>query len=292
MSIVVRSATPADRDGLVALLTAQLRDNGIATPDADLARVVDVLLLRPHRGRVLLACEDERAVGLAAVSFGFPLEHGGRGAWLEELYVEPDARGRGTGERLLAAALEAAAEGGAVAIDLEIERGHERVEGLYRRHGFARLERVRWARRLGAMEPAAPLVPPARVEGGCFCGAVRYVATGMLREVSHCHCSMCRRVAGAPLVTWATYPVGAFEWTRGTPAALHSSPPVTRSFCAACGTSLTFFTLDESAWIDVTVASMDAAAAVWPNDHIWSDDRLPWLVLDDDLPRLPRGHGG
>jgi hypothetical protein len=36
---------------------------------------------------------------------------------------------------------------------------------------------------------------------------------------------------------------------------------------------------------------MDEAAALSPDDHIWYDDRLPWLVIDDDLPRWPRGHG-
>jgi hypothetical protein len=119
---------------------------------------------------------------------------------------------------------------------------------------------------------------------------VRYEVRGAPREVSHCHCSMCRRAAGAPVVTWATYPLPALRWVTGTPAALHSSPPVTRSFCRDCGTTLAFFTNDAPNWIDVTVASMDQAAEVWPNDHIWCDDRLPWLILDDDLPRLRRGH--
>jgi hypothetical protein len=35
---------------------------------------------------------------------------------------------------------------------------------------------------------------------------------------------------------------------------------------------------------------MDRPEAVPPGDHIWSDSALPWLVLDDDLPRHPRGH--
>jgi hypothetical protein len=72
---------------------------------------------------------------------------------------------------------------------------------------------------------------------------------------------------------------------------LHSSPPVTRSFCRSCGTALAFFSADDPEWIDVTVASMDQAEQMWPDDHIWSTDRLPWLMLDDDLPRLPRDHG-
>ena len=291
MSTGIRPATPADRDALLALLAAQLRDHGIATPEADLLRVVDVLLLRPHRGRFVVAVEDGRLVGVAAVSFGFPLEHGGRGAWLDELYVEPSSRGRGTGDRLLAAALATASQNGAVAIDLEVERGHEAVERLYRRHGFTPVSRARWARRLPApTQPTAERPDPAR--GGCFCGAIRYEASGAPREVSHCHCSMCRRVSGAPVVTWATYPLAALRWTQGTPATLRSSPPVSRSFCSACGTALAFYTADEPAWIDVTVASMDEAAALTPDDHIWHDDRLPWLVIDDDLPRLPRDHGG
>jgi GNAT superfamily N-acetyltransferase len=289
VSTLVRRATTGDREALVGLLVAQLRDHGIGTTEAELAGMVDFLLARPHRGVFLLAVDEARPVGLAAVSFGFPLEHGGRGAWLEELYVEPAARGCGMGARLLDAALAAAREGGAVAIDLEIERGHERVESLYRRHGFAPLARARWARRLAAPRHDPP-PPPARVSGGCFCGAVRYEVEATPRDVSHCHCSMCRRAAGAPLVTWATYPVGALRWTHGTPAALRSSPPVTRSFCSACGTPLAFFTSEDPGWIDVTVASMDQAAAVWPTDHIWTPDRLPWLVLDDDLPRLPADH--
>jgi len=290
VSVEIRIAAPADRDAVLRLLSAQLRDHGIATPDADLRRVVDVLLERPHRGRFLVAADGERVIGLAAVSFGFPLEHGGRGAWLEELYVEPPSRGNGVGGRLLAAALALASDGGAVAIDLEVERGHEAVERLYRRQGFAPLARARWARRLSVAPAAdAPTLDPMR--GGCFCGAVRYEATGKPREVSHCHCSTCRRAAGAPLVTWATYPRDAFRWTKGTPAALHSSPPVTRSFCSACGTALAFYTTDEATWIDVTVASMDDAALLPPADHIWHDERLPWLMLDDDLPRWPRGHG-
>jgi GNAT superfamily N-acetyltransferase len=289
VSASIRPATGADREALVALLVAQLRDHGVQTPGADVARTIDVLLERPHRGRLLVAVEDGRAVGLAALSFGFPLEHGGRGAWLEELYVAPAARGRGVGDRLLAAALDAAGAGGAVAIDLEVERGHEQVEGLYRRHGFVRLERTRWARRLAVAAPTVP-TPPAQVTGGCFCGAVRYEAAGIPREVSHCHCSTCRRAAGAPVVTWATYPVAALRWTSAAPAVLRSSPPVRRSFCQACGTALAFFTAGEPAWIDVTVASMDQATAMWPDDHIWTADRLPWLVLDDDLPRWPRDH--
>ena len=98
---VIRAATLADRDALVRLLVAQLREHAIETPEADVARTVAALLRRPRRARFLVAVDGGRPVGVAALSLAWPIEHGGRSAWLEELYVEPDARGRALGTALL-----------------------------------------------------------------------------------------------------------------------------------------------------------------------------------------------
>ena len=43
--------------------------------------------------------------------------------------------------------------------------------------------------------------------------------------------------------------------------------------------------------MDVTAGSLDAADAVRPQDHIWDSSRLPWLSIDDGLPRH-RGERG
>ena len=285
----IRAATPADRDDLVRLLVAQLREHAIETPEADVARTVDALLARPRRARFLVAVAGGRPVGVAALSLAWPIEHGGRSAWLEELYVEPAARGRALGTALLRAACDIAAAAGAVAVDLEVERSHERAAALYRREGFRPLERTHWVKSLRAGHPPRRPLPDT-VTGGCFCGAVRYEIRGEPSVVAHCHCTMCRRTAGAPFVTWATYARAALRFVAGSPAELRSSPPVTRTFCGSCGTPLTFATTEEPDGIDVTVASMDRPEAVPPGAHIWTDSALPWLVLDDDLPRHPRGH--
>src|SRR5262249_8230713 len=145
-----------------------------------------------------------RPIGVAALSLAWPIEHGSRGAWLEELYVEPAARDRGLGSALLRAACDAAAAAGARAVDLEVERSHERAAALYRREGFRPLERTHWVKSLAPVSPH-PAPSPESMSGGCLCGAVRYEIRGKPREVSHCHCATCRRAAGAPVVTWATY---------------------------------------------------------------------------------------
>jgi hypothetical protein len=67
---------------------------------------------------------------------------------------------------------------------------------------------------------------------------------------------------------------------------------VVRSFCAACGTPLTYQHDDFAGEIDVTVASLDEPEAFPPADHTWTSEAIPWLELGDALPRHPRSRFG
>src|SRR5947208_10041027 len=131
----VRLATEAELEAVTALLVAQLREHRVQTPEAKIASAIQGLLRRPERGRILVALEGGRPVGVAAFSFAWPLEYADRSAWLEELYVEPAARGRGIGTRLLRAALRVAAEPGAAVVALGVEAGHQRAPRLAARDG-------------------------------------------------------------------------------------------------------------------------------------------------------------
>ena len=74
--------------------------------------------------------------------------------------------------------------------------------------------------------------------GGCHCGALRYQAEGEALTHALCHCTDCRRHAGAPMVGWTMYPQGAVKVTRGTPKVYVSSKHGRRHFCPDCGTGL------------------------------------------------------
>ena len=37
-------------------------------------------------------------------------------------------------------------------------------------------------------------------KGSCLCGAVRFTAKNMSKEVGACHCSMCRKWGGGPFM--------------------------------------------------------------------------------------------
>jgi GNAT superfamily N-acetyltransferase len=96
---------------------------------------------------VLLA-RDPDPIGIAVLAYTWTLEHGGRVAWLDELFVDAAHRGRGVGLAMLRRALEVAAAAGCRAVDLEVDADHERAEHLYEREGFRLLSRHRWAKSL------------------------------------------------------------------------------------------------------------------------------------------------
>ena len=74
--------------------------------------------------------------------------------------------------------------------------------------------------------------------GGCLCGAVRYEATGALRDVVVCHCRMCRKVHGhIGAYTAAARDALRLVETRGLKW-YRSSAQARRGFCSECGATL------------------------------------------------------
>ncbi len=122
-------------------------------------------------------------------------------------------------------------------------------------------------------------------EGGCLCGAVRYRVDAAPGVVGHCHCTMCRKASGAPVVTWAVFPRTALAFTRGSLSTYRSSARAVRGFCGACGCQITFQYDDRPDRIDVTVGSLDRPDAVTPMRHIWTESQIDWVRMDDGLPR-------
>jgi hypothetical protein len=130
------------------------------------------------------------------------------------------------------------------------------------------------------------------LEGGCLCAAVRYRIGAAPDHADYCHCRMCQRATGAPVVPWLTVASGAFAWTTGEPAVYRSSQQAERLFCPRCGSQLAFRDLADPDHVDVTLASLDDPEAVRPSYHIWTSSRIGWFEVADALPRYPeRGPG-
>jgi hypothetical protein len=108
---------------------------------------------------------------------------------------------------------------------------------------------------------------------------------GDASNLCFCHCTSCRRAAGAVMVAWGTFNASDFSVTSGELTEVVTSPGVTRGHCAACGTSLTYRNEERPGEIDVTLATLDEPMALEPKAHIWVRDKLPWVRISDELPQ-------
>jgi hypothetical protein len=120
--------------------------------------------------------------------------------------------------------------------------------------------------------------------GGCLCGAVRYRARGIIRA-GYCHCRMCQKASGAPVVAWVVVPRHSVTFTKGIPVEYRSSAKATRLFCEQCGSPLVFRE-DGSAELDINLATLDKPERVVPSYHIYTASQQPWLHIVDEASRF------
>ena len=125
--------------------------------------------------------------------------------------------------------------------------------------------------------------------GQCLCGAIRYQLSGEPKSVALCHCSDCRRSAGAPMVAWAMFPEASLTLTQGTPKTINSSGTAMRSFCADCGSGL-FYRNEKNlpGIVDVQSGTLDDPNALPPAVQVQTAERLGWMKQFQDLPEFER----
>lgn len=137
MTISIRTAEARDEDRCIELLF--LLKN--ASPDStEGERAVFERLLEHERGEVFVAVDrrvdDDRVVGLATVSYNLTMRHRGEYCQLEELFVEPAARGRNAGGLLVQHTIAHARERGCAEYGLYIDAS-ERTRAFYEQYGLA-----------------------------------------------------------------------------------------------------------------------------------------------------------
>ena len=144
------------------------------------------------------------------------------------------------------------------------------------------------------------------VVGGCYCGEVRFLVTGLTDPLvsGYCHCQSCRQAHAAPIyeVAWITaadFSVTQGEdrlrwYTRSEDAREH----LRRYFCTNCGTRVFNTFNGPFNGQDVTVTGIfptlfddqiQARSARWaPRIHTHCEESLINVAhFDDGLSKLP-----
>lgn len=132
-----------------------------------------------------------------------------------------------------------------------------------------------------------------KLEGGCYCGAVRYSAEGEPMMKAQCHCRECQYMTGGGPNMFMAMPLDGFKYTKGAPKQFSRTDlerPVTREFCAECGTHLVTRVPGLPAVV-LKVGTLDDPTVFAPQAAIYTVDKQPFHHIPADMPafeRLPR----
>ena len=127
-----------------------------------------------------------------------------------------------------------------------------------------------------------------KLEGGCFCKAVRYRLTPQPMFVHCCHCLNCQVQTGSAFVLNAIIETERIDLLSGeleiTALESGNGKPHDIYRCSKCKAAV---------WSDygrrpgvrfVRLGTLDDPTALSPDVHIFTRSKLPWVRLPDDVP--------
>lgn len=129
------------------------------------------------------------------------------------------------------------------------------------------------------------------VTGKCYCGALEYKVSGEPLFRGQCHCRECQYMTGGHPLSVMGMPDTNFEYTKGEAASFTRSDipnPVTRQFCANCGTH-TLTNLPAMSAVLLKVGTMDDPSLYGkPDMAIFTCDAQEFHVIPDGIPAFEK----
>ncbi|MEO3997124.1 GFA family protein [Mesorhizobium sp. CAU 1732] len=119
--------------------------------------------------------------------------------------------------------------------------------------------------------------------GSCRCGLISAETNAEPFQRSYCHCRDCRKQTGAPVMAFVGFKEGDLVW-HGEPKTWHAGG-VTRSFCDYCGSQIGYRDAKLPGEVYLSLGFMDDPESYAPTLHAFTKRQLPFLHIDDDLPR-------
>ncbi|MBV8859653.1 MAG: GNAT family N-acetyltransferase [Acidobacteria bacterium] len=137
MEPTFRTADTSDADALVEMMRDFNAHERIAFEETEVRAVLAQLFADDSLGLACLMLLEGEVAGYVVIAFGFSVEFRGRDAFIDELFVKDEHRGRGLGAAALRFAEGVCRDRGVRALHLEVERENTRAQSVYRRAGFA-----------------------------------------------------------------------------------------------------------------------------------------------------------
>jgi GNAT superfamily N-acetyltransferase len=136
--IEIREARLDEVEELLPLMRAYCDFYEASPPDEGLREMARTLITDPDQGIFLIALDGEVAVGFATVDWKWSSLRGARIGYLEDIFVAPEARGRGIADGLIEACAERCREREMPAMEWLTAPDNHRAQAVYDRTGAAR----------------------------------------------------------------------------------------------------------------------------------------------------------
>lgn len=134
-----------------------------------------------------------------------------------------------------------------------------------------------------------------KVTGGCYCKQVRYEAEGEPLMRGLCHCRECQYISGGGANVAMAMPEAGFRYIEGEPKAFARTDleaPVTREFCANCGTSLLSKPAALPGMVILKVGTLDDPSQYGdPDMAFYCIEKQSYHYLPEGLPTFDRFPG-
>jgi GNAT superfamily N-acetyltransferase len=141
VSLNIRLATAHDKAAVLELVRKYHEFEEITFKEKATANALTPLLQHSDVGRIWLIEIAGSTIGYVALCFGYSIELGGRDAFVDEMYILEEHRGKGIGKTVLKNLQSKARELEVKALHLEVERSNDRARNLYLSLGFSSRDR-------------------------------------------------------------------------------------------------------------------------------------------------------
>jgi len=121
-------------------------------------------------------------------------------------------------------------------------------------------------------------------KGSCLCGGVEIQAASMSSEVGACHCSMCRKWTGGPLLAVDCNTEVKILGEENI-SAYSSSEWAERGFCSKCGTHL-FYKLKQSDQYIIPVGLFDVESELCFDHQIFIEEKPEYYTFANETKNM------
>ncbi len=120
--------------------------------------------------------------------------------------------------------------------------------------------------------------------GSCLCGAVQFHVSQMSASVGACHCSMCRKWGGGPLMAVECGTDVSFTGEENI-TVFNSSAWAERGFCNQCGSHL-FYRLKESRLTMMPAGLIDGDPSFVFDHQVFIDDKPSYYCFANETENM------